>query len=168
VFSQRSPLNAELLKDATFRPADISFEKEYSLDLGGVTARIMAVGPNHTRGDTVVFADGVLFSGDDAMRPQPSIMAQGATLTHWLGTLDQLDALKPAHVVPSHGARGDAGIIQGYRTYFTKIQARVGELKKAGKTQDEVVATVTEELVGQYPDRNRLGGAIRAAYAEAN
>jgi glyoxylase-like metal-dependent hydrolase (beta-lactamase superfamily II) len=167
VFAQRSPLNAELLKDAKFRPADISFGKDYTLDLGGVTARIMAVGPNHTLGDTVVFVDGVLFSGDDAMRPQPSVMAQGATLTHWLATLDQLDALKPTHVVPSHGPRGDAGIIAGYRTYFKKIQERVGALKKAGKTQDEVVQAVTDEMAAQYPDRGRLGGAIRAAYAEA-
>src|SRR5689334_15535166 len=64
VFSQRSPLNAELLKDATFRPAAISFDKDYSLDLGGLTAKITAVGANHTRGDTIVFVDGVLFSGD--------------------------------------------------------------------------------------------------------
>jgi glyoxylase-like metal-dependent hydrolase (beta-lactamase superfamily II) len=168
VFSQRSALNAELLKDATFRPADISFDKEYSLDLGGVTARIMAVGPNHTRGDTVVFVDGVLFSGDDAMRPQPSVMAQGATLTHWLATLDQLDALKPTHVVPSHGPRGDASIIAGYRTYFTRIKARAAVLKRERKSQDEAVQAITDEMVGQYPDRNRLGGAIRAAYAEAN
>lgn len=167
VFASRSPLNAELLKDATYRKGDISFDKDYTLDLGGVTAKIMAVGPNHTLGDTVVFVDGVLFSGDDAMRPQPSVMAQGATLTHWLATLDKLDALKPAHVVPSHGQRGDASIIAGYRVYFKKIQERVGALKTAGKSQDEVVQAVTDEMAVQYPDRARLGGAIRAAYAEA-
>ena len=167
VFASRSELNKELLQGATYRKGDISFDKDYSLDLGGVTAKIMAVGPNHTLGDTVVFVDGVLFSGDDAMRPQPSVMAQGATLTHWLATLDKLDALKPAHVVPSHGPRGDASIIAGYRAYFRKIQERVGALKKASKTQDEVVQAVTDEMAAQYPDRGRLGGAIRAAYAEA-
>jgi glyoxylase-like metal-dependent hydrolase (beta-lactamase superfamily II) len=167
VFAQRSPLNAELLKDAKFRPADISFEKEYSLDLGGLTARIIAVGPNHTRGDTVVFVDGVLFSGDDAMRPQPSVMAQGATLTYWLATLDKLDALRPKQVVPSHGPRGDASIIAGYRTYLTRIRDRTAELKKAGKTQDETIQIVTDEMSAQYPDKARLAGAIRAGYAEA-
>jgi glyoxylase-like metal-dependent hydrolase (beta-lactamase superfamily II) len=167
VFAQRSLLNAELLKDAKFRPADISFEKEYSLDLGGLAAKIIAVGPNHTLGDTVVFVDGVLFSGDDAMRPQPSVMAQGATLTHWLATLDKLDALKPKHVVPSHGPRGDAGIIAGYRTYLTEIRDRAATLKKAGKTQDEAVQIITDEMSAQYPDKGRLGGAIRAGFAEA-
>jgi glyoxylase-like metal-dependent hydrolase (beta-lactamase superfamily II) len=167
VFAQRSQLTADLLKDADFRPADITFDKEYSVDLGGLTANIHAMGPNHTRGDTVVFADGVLFSGDDAMRGQPSVMAQGATMKHWLATLDRLDAMKPAHVVPSHGPRGDASIIAGYRVYLTRIRDRAAELKKAGKTLDETVASITAEMVGQYPDRGRLAGAIRAAYAEA-
>ena len=72
VFAQRSALNAELLVDARHRDADITFDKEYTLDLGGVTAKIYAMGTNHTHGDTVVLVDGVLFSGDVAMRPQPS------------------------------------------------------------------------------------------------
>jgi len=168
MFAQRSPLNAELLKDATFRPAAISFDKEYSLDLGGLTARIIAVGANHTRGDTIVFVDGVLFSGDDAMRPQPSVMAQGATMTHWLATLDQLDALKPKHVVPSHGPRGNAAIIEGYRVYLTRIKNRAAALKRERKSEAEAIQIITDEMSAQYPDKGRLGGAIRAAYAEAN
>jgi glyoxylase-like metal-dependent hydrolase (beta-lactamase superfamily II) len=166
-FAARSPLNAELLKDVTHRPADISFDKEYALDLGGVTATIRAMGANHTIGDTVVLVDGVLFSGDVAMRPQPAFATPRGKVSHWLQSLDKLDAMKPAHVVPSHGPRGDAGIIAGYRTYLTKIRDRAAELRKAGKSQDEAVLTITEEMVGQYPDRGRLGGAIRAAYTEA-
>jgi len=75
--------------------------------------------------------------------------------------------MKPVHVVPSHGPRGDASIISGYRAYFAKIQAQAAELKKAGQTQDETVQTITDEMAGQYPDRARLGGAVRTAYVEA-
>jgi len=35
------------------------------------------------------------------------------------------------------------------------------------KTQDETVQTITDEMAGQYPDRARLGGAVRTAYVEA-
>ena len=38
-----SPRNAELLKDAKSRPADISFGKSYDLDLGGVSAHLEAL-----------------------------------------------------------------------------------------------------------------------------
>src|SRR5262249_3824784 len=49
VFASRSSINAELLKDADFRKVDITFERDYDLDLGGVHAKLTAMGPDHTR-----------------------------------------------------------------------------------------------------------------------
>lgn len=167
VFSQRSELNTELLKGAKHRDADITFDGQYTLDLGGVKTEIFAMGLNHTLGDTVVLADGVLFSGDVAMKPQPAFTNPKATITHWLSSLDRLEALKPARVVPSHGPFGGLELIEGYRVYLTRIRDRTAELKKAGKTQDEVIQAITHELSPEFPDRNRLAGAIRAAWAES-
>jgi glyoxylase-like metal-dependent hydrolase (beta-lactamase superfamily II) len=166
VFAQRSALNAELLVDARHRGPDITFDKEYTLDLGGLTAKIYAMGTNHTHGDTVVLVDGVLFSGDVAMKPQPSFANPTARISHWLASLDRLEALKAKQIVPSHGPFGGAEIIQGYRSYLTRIRDRTAELKKAGKTQDETIQVITDEMSAQYPDKNRLAGAIRAAYSE--
>jgi glyoxylase-like metal-dependent hydrolase (beta-lactamase superfamily II) len=169
-FQSMNPVNAELLKDAAFRKADITFDKDYNLDLGGgVTARLIAVGPDHTVGDTItlVTPDQVLFSGDTAMRGQPAFTSSQSSLNHWLGTLDLEDSLHPSIVVPSHGPIGDAAFISGYRTYLTTIKTGTAELKKQGKTADEAVATVTAEMKPRYPDAGRLGGAIRTAYKEA-
>src|SRR5262245_22185146 len=47
-FSARSPMTAELLKGATGRKADIAFDRDYTLDLGGVRVRLVVVGPTHT------------------------------------------------------------------------------------------------------------------------
>ena len=68
-FAGRSPLTGELLAGATRRAADITFDKEHVLDLGGVRVRLIMVGPTHTKGDTVAFVegDGVLFAGDVVM-----------------------------------------------------------------------------------------------------
>jgi glyoxylase-like metal-dependent hydrolase (beta-lactamase superfamily II) len=167
VFAQRSALNVELLEGARHRQADIVFDKQYSLNLGGVTAKIFAMGTNHTYGDTVVLVDGVLFSGDVAMRPQPSFANPSAKISHWLESLDKLEALKAKQIVPSHGAFGDNAIIAGYRAYLTRIRDRAAELKKAGKSQDETIQVITDEMSSQYPDKNRLAGAIRAAFNEA-
>jgi hypothetical protein len=119
-------------------------------------------------GDTVVLVDGVLFSGDVAMKPQPAFADPSATISHWLDSLDRLEAMKPRHIVPSHGAFGGTGIIAGYRAYLARIRDRAAQLKRAGKSQDEAVQAITDEMVAQYPDRNRLAGAVRAGYAEAN
>jgi glyoxylase-like metal-dependent hydrolase (beta-lactamase superfamily II) len=167
VFAQRSALNAELLKDVKHRDADITFDQDFTLDLGGLKARIYSMGTNHTHGDTVVLVEGVLFSGDVAMKPQPAFANPTAKISHWLASLDRLDAFEPRHVVPSHGPFGDASIIAGYRAYLTRIRDRSAELKKAGKTQEETIQIVTDEMVAQYPDKNRLAGAIRAGYGEA-
>lgn len=168
-FSQMSALNAELLKGAQFRKADIVFDQAYDLDLGGLTVRILAVGPNHTAGDTVVWvaADKVLFAGDVAMKGQPAFASPKSSLAHWLTALDTLDALKPAIVVPSHGPLGGPEFISGYRAYLSAIRDRARALKAQGRSQDETVAAVTAELKTTYPDTGRMAGAIRAAYAEA-
>ena len=166
VFAQRSDLNKQLLADARHRNADILFDEKHTVDLGGVDATIQAMGTNHTRGDTVVFVDGVLFSGDVAMKPQPSFANPTAKISHWLMSLEKLEAMQPKIVVPSHGPFGDATLMQGYRSYLTRIRDRTDDLKKAGKSQDEAVEIVTGEMAGEFPDRGRLAGAIRAAFAE--
>lgn len=168
LFSSRSDLNKELLANAKHRDADIVFDKDYSLDLGGLTAKLKAMGPNHTLGDTVVLVDGVLFTGDIAMKPQPMFINPRSTITHWLASLDALEGLQPQRIVPSHGPFGGVELIQGYRAYLTRIRARTAELKKAGKTLDETIQAVSAEMLPQYPDQARLGSAIRAGYNEAS
>ena len=168
-FSARSPYTAEALKDAAFRKADTLFEREHVVDLGGVRVRAIAMGANHTRGDTVflVEPDGILFSGDVVMKPLPSFASPYSSTKHWLASLDALAKLQPKKLVPSHGPIGDATYIADYRTYFTTIQTRTAELKKQGKTIDEAAQTIATELQSKYPDRGRVTGAVRNAYAEA-
>jgi glyoxylase-like metal-dependent hydrolase (beta-lactamase superfamily II) len=169
VFARRSAINAELLKDADFRKANATFDRDYALDLGGVQVQLIAMGANHTRGDTAIWveSDRVLFSGDVAMRPQPVFASPYSTIRHWLSSLDRLEALKPAVIVPSHGPTGDAAFISGYRNYLIEVRDRTAADKKAGRTADQTTETVTAAMAERFPDKGRLAGAIKAAYAEA-
>jgi glyoxylase-like metal-dependent hydrolase (beta-lactamase superfamily II) len=170
VFASRSAFNAELLKDADFRKADITFERDYDLDLGGVHAKLTAMGPNHTVGDTIVWVESerVLFAGDLAMRAQPAFASPHSSLRQWLASLDRLEALKPAIIVPSHGPTGEGtGFITGYRAYLTEVRDRTAAEKRAGRGVDQAVEAVTAAFGDRAPDKARLAGAIKAAYAEA-
>ena len=100
-------------------------------------------------------------------RAQPAFTSPKSSLNHWLTSLDELEALQPAIVVPSHGPLGDQAFINGYRRYLTVVRDRTAVLKKQGQTSDEIIATLTPELAPTYPDAGRLAGAIRSAYNEA-
>ncbi len=167
-FAAFSPLHAELLQGAEFRKADITFDKVHTLDLGGVTVRFFAMGFNHTRGDTAAFVetDTVLFSGDVAMKLLPSV-GSGASFSQWIASQDRFAALAPARVVPSHGPMGDASIIADTKRFVSTVQQRAAELKKAGKTIDETVATLQAELAPVFGASPRMAGPIRAAYNQA-
>jgi glyoxylase-like metal-dependent hydrolase (beta-lactamase superfamily II) len=170
IFASRSPVYSDLLKDADFRKADITFDRDYDLDLGGVRAKLTAMGPNHTVGDTIVWVepDRVLFAGDLAMRAQPAFASPHSSVRQWLASLDRLEALKPAIIVPSHGPIGDGtGFITGYRTYLMEVRDRTAAEKRAGRTVDQAVETVSAAFGDRAPDKGRLAGAIKAAYTEA-
>src|SRR5687767_15313047 len=103
-----SPANAELLQGAEFRKADVSFDREHTVDLGGVRVRVLAMGYNHTRGDTAFFVepDGVLFSGDVVMPVLPNV--GNSSLAQWLASMDLFDKLQPKRLVPRRRAVVDA------------------------------------------------------------
>jgi glyoxylase-like metal-dependent hydrolase (beta-lactamase superfamily II) len=173
-FASRTPVMAQLLEGADFRKADITFDEEHRIDLGGVRVRINSVGGTHTRGDTTIFVEGdnVLFAGDVVMPSFPAFASPYAKVGPWLEALDRLEGLKPARIVPSHGPMGDVSMLRAWREYFRTVQARARELKAQGRTPDQVAETLEAELPAKYPkwnkaQANRVGPAARAAFAEA-
>ena len=171
-FSGRSPMTAEILKDAARRPAAVTFDRDYTLDLGGVRVRFMVVGPTHTRGDTGFFVEGdnVLFAGDVVMNNSFLAASPVSSMKAWLAAFDTFDALKPQTIVPAHGEVGPGTIIATNRTIMQGVQARARALKAEGRTADETAKTVQAEFQAQHPDWPRatgLANAARSAYAEA-
>ena len=172
-FASRSPAWAEQLQGITGfrRPTEI-FERETSVDLGDVRVRLLRLGPGHTRGDTVFFVeqDRVLFSGDLAMSGVfPAFATPQSLSATWIASLDTMDKLGALRLVPAHGPLADASIIGQYRGYLTALRARVGELKRSGKSAAETTDAVRAEFPPKYPDwlqPLRIVSAANAIYAE--
>ena len=172
LFSGRSTTTADVLKDAARRPAATTFDRDYSLDLGGVTVRFILVGPTHTKGDTALFVegDGVLFAGDVVMNNSFLAASPVSSMKAWLTAFDTLDALKPRTIVPAHGEVGPGTIIASNRAIMEGVQARARALKAEGRSADDVAKAVQAEFQAQHPDwprANGLAAAARSAYAEA-
>lgn len=170
-FAGFSPGIAEMLKDAPVRKADVLFDREHVIDLGGVRVKLLALGSTHTPGDTMVFVeqDRVLFAGDVVMNKVPVAFSQTSSVGVWVNVLKELEPLRPIVIVPAHGPVGDGSLIAQQRSVFETLQKRVGELKTQGKTADEAATTLTAEFQSQHPDwtaANRIGGMVRSLYAE--
>ena len=171
-FASRSAVTADLLKDATRRTADITFDRDYTLDLGDVHVRFVLVGPTHTRGDTGLFVveDGVLFAGDVVMNQSFLAAGDATSMAAWLKAFDTFDAMHPKTIVPSHGAIGTGDLIAANRALMETIRARAVALKAQGKSADETAAAIQSELTAAHPGWPRANGiaaAARAAYTEA-
>jgi glyoxylase-like metal-dependent hydrolase (beta-lactamase superfamily II) len=172
-FATRSAVTAELLKDVEFRKADVFFDKEYSVDLGGVRVKVMWLGPTHTRGDTIMWVEGdrILFAGDVVMNRRFLAFASPyASVKTWLNDFDQLESLRPVRIVPSHGMMGDASLIDQQRVMLKAIQARAVGLKREGASADVTAQAVQAEFQMKYPDwigPGQAGNAARTAYNEA-
>ena len=172
MFSGRSPATAEILKDAARRPAAITFDRTYALDLGGVRVQFMVVGPTHTQGDTGFFVEGdnVLFAGDVVMNNSFLAATAVSSMKAWLAAFDTFEALKPQTIVPAHGEVGPGTIIATNRSIMLGVQTRAKALKAEGRTADDTAKAVQAEFQAQHPEwprANGLAAAARAAYAEA-
>jgi len=169
-FATRSAENAELMKDAKFRPADELFDSEKLLDLGGVRVRLLWHGRTHTNGDTLIFVEGdrVLFAGDVLMNRRFLAFNANASVQAWIDSIDKVEILRPTRIVPAHGEMGDESLIEANRGYLKALQTRVAELKHEGKTVDQAAETVTAEFRVRYPNwTGTAAAAARGAYIEA-
>src|SRR6202451_1896347 len=139
MFSQRSPQNKELLAGVVLRPPDVIFDREATIDLGGVTARLLWFGGAHTKGDELTFVepDRTLISGDIVQnKTTPNIFGDGGTPASWLAGLEQVAALDAAHVLPDHSAPGDGSLVAAEVSLISEIRARALALKRHGASPD--------------------------------
>jgi glyoxylase-like metal-dependent hydrolase (beta-lactamase superfamily II) len=172
MFSNMSAQNKDLLQGVHFREPDVTFDKEATLDLGGVTARLFWMGPAHTAGDEMIDVepDKTLLPGDIVMNKLlPNLPGPNGNLKNWIHILSQLGSLQPAHIVPDHGALGDGSLITQEYTLLNDLQARALELKRQGKSAQEAGQAILAEFKTKYsdwPNLNGIPGLVNHVYSE--
>jgi glyoxylase-like metal-dependent hydrolase (beta-lactamase superfamily II) len=171
MFSSRSATNKELLAGVVLRPPDVTFNQEATVDLGGVTARLLWFGEAHTKGDELTFVepDRTLISGDVVQNKTIPNIVGGGTPTTWLAVLDKVDALNAAHILPDHSAPGDGSLVAAERNLISEIRTRALALKGQGVSVDDAGKQISAELKTQHPDwpNTNAAGFVKSAYAES-
>jgi glyoxylase-like metal-dependent hydrolase (beta-lactamase superfamily II) len=117
---------------------DQTFDKEMTIDLGGITAKLMYFGPSHSAGDISVYIPerNVLLAGDIAFHRRMMPIFEETNTTNWLNTWKGFSAFaKDKILVPGHGEPTDfATIDKTTRGYLEFLHAEVRKLLKAGGT----------------------------------
>src|SRR6266571_7620805 len=156
LFASRNDQQRELLANVKLRPADETFDKERTLDLGGgVKARLLWFGGAHTKGDELIFVepDRTLISGDVVQnKTMPNIFGDGGTPASWLAVLEKVAALNAAHVLPDHSAPGDGSLVAEELNLISEIRTRALVLKRQGVSPDDAGKQVSADLKTQHPD----------------
>jgi glyoxylase-like metal-dependent hydrolase (beta-lactamase superfamily II) len=171
MFSQRSSQNKDLLAGVVLRPPDVTFDQEATIDLGGVTARLLWFGGAHTKGDELTFVepDRTLISGDVVQnKTMPNIYGDGGTPASWLAVLDMVASLNAAHVLPDHSAPGDGSLVAAEVKLISEIRTRALELKHQGVSPDDAAKQISVDLKTRYPDwpNTNASGFVKSVYAE--
>ena len=141
-------------------PDDVYDGASTSIDLGGRSVELRTYGLAHTRGDQTIWVPdaGVLFTGDLAEERIfpifPWFPPDDAELdaANWAGVLAQLLALKPAKVVPGHGAVGGVEILHAVRSYIVDLGKQVGQRREAGESADQIAAGLGPVIRAAHPD----------------
>ena len=109
--------------------ADITFETEYSFELGGVAFEITYAGQAHTPGDSFVWVPSAatVFTGDIVYMERILGIGDQSHSGTWIEVFEAVAALNPTHVVPGHGAPTDlAGATADTYDYLVNLRAQMG------------------------------------------
>jgi glyoxylase-like metal-dependent hydrolase (beta-lactamase superfamily II) len=171
MFRGFSSQSKELLAGVRLRPPDVTFDHEATIDLGGVTARLLWFGEAHTKGDELTFVepDRTLISGDVVQNKTiPNIFGEGGTPSTWLAVLDKVAALPAAHVLPDHSAPGDGSLVAAERSLIAEIRTRSLALKRQGVSADDAGKQIGAELKKQHPDWPDTNAAafVKSVYSD--
>jgi len=85
------------------RVPDLTFDREFDLDLGHQEVQIKYMGHGNTAGDAMVFLpkQKILVTGDLVVHPVPYLCS--GYPAEWAGTLQRMIDLDPQIVIPGHG-----------------------------------------------------------------
>jgi cyclase len=147
-------------------PPIITFDREYTLKIGGIEAQLIHYGRAHTGGDTVVYFPNlkVVAIGDlYAAFPNPDY-ARGGSLVGWGQVLAEVMKLDFDVAIPSSGEPITRADLQAFQAKVDTLVSRATQLVKTGVPKDQFMTQLkTDDLVLHF-DLNT--NQIDSFYAE--
>jgi glyoxylase-like metal-dependent hydrolase (beta-lactamase superfamily II) len=153
-------------------PPSIVFSDSMAFDDGERRLVLKRVGPAHTIGDAVALlpAEGILFTGDLCVnwRAGNNMGDRDADHANWAQVLDELSRWDVKTIIPGHGDPGTTATLRAQAAFIDDLWRQVSAGKRAGKSADDLVRTLSFARHGDFAaDARQNEAAIRAVYAKA-
>jgi len=134
------------------RPKKILDADRFVLNDGQREVDFLFLGWGHTPGDGYVWLpkERVLATGDAAVNGPRNKLAD-AWIENWPKVLDKAIAMKPAAVLPGHGARGGVEILTGQKQFLVDLYAAVAAEVAKGTPVAEIKLTLPEADANWVP-----------------
>ena len=149
------------------RPPKTLIDERLTLDLDGIHADLIYVGPAHTAGDLIVHlpAERIVFSGDILFRLCTPIGWEG-TYDRWIAALDRIVALAPDVVVPGHGPVCGLEGPREMKAYLQYVRAESKRLFDRGLSAVDAAKRIDLGPYAGWTEPERIVFQVERAYRE--
>lgn len=144
-----------------------SFSGELVVRVGSKEARLVEVGPAHTRGDVVVHVpeDKTLFAGDMLFVGGHPIVWEGP-VGNWIDACDLMLGWDVETVVPGHGPVCGKEAIRDFKDYLLFVRSEARGRFDAGMSYEEAARDIDLGPYAGWIDRERVVLNVFACYRE--
>jgi cyclase len=148
-------------------PPTTLIEERLDLDLDGIAAALLYVGPAHTAGDVIVHLpeQRIVFTGDVLFRLCTPIGWEG-TYDRWIAALDRIMALRPDVVVPGHGPLCGVEGPQEMKAYLVYVRAEAQRFFERGLSAVEAAKRIDLGPYAGWTEPERIVFNVERAYRE--
>lgn len=148
-----------------------TFKDRYRFRLGKTDFRLIYTAPAHTPGDIMVWLpqSRTVFSGDIVFTDRLLGVLPFSNVAGWIASFEAVAALKPAHIVPGHGAPCDPTKARRETgNYLTLLQDHMKRAVGAGMDLQGAITSLDQSAYAKLPNFELLsGGNASRAYLEA-
>ncbi len=152
-------------------PPNVTYDKAYTISLGGKTVKLVHFSPAHTSADTIVYFPDlkVVSMGDELNAANPNIdYAGGGNLGGFVNSLDQAMKLDWDQAIPGHGAEPwTKAQVKVFRDKLQTLLDRARASVKAGTPRDQFIASLKADELWPFPATFWNGARGDGLWAEA-
>lgn len=151
----------------TLRAPTRTFTGELDVTVGDKTVRLIEVGPAHTQGDVIAYAedDKVVYTGDILFVDGTPIVWAGP-VGNWIDACNRIIGWDVDTVVPGHGPITDKRGVAAMRDYLIYIDREARQRFDAGMSAEDAAFDISLADYESWGDGERIAVNVHTLYGE--